>query len=235
MDPSHADSAVGGSPKVALWDRRSSGVILMVPGMRIMRLRTSGLASLAVFLTPLVVSAQEHGAEAGGGGLFSINVGLMIWTVVIFTGLLIVLWRFAWGPILAAVEAREKGIQDSLDEARSRQEEAAKLLEEHKAQLADARRQASEILAEGREAADRLRKELEVKAREESEAILTRARAEIEREKDAAVDTIRRESVDLALAAASKLLHAKLDSELDRKLVMEYVDGISAKGSGVEA
>lgn len=200
-----------------------------------MRLRTSVLASLAVLFTPLVAFAQEHGEEGGGGGLFSINLGLSIWTVVIFTSLLIVLWRFAWGPILGAVEAREKGIQNALDEAKFRQEEAEKLLAEHKAQLSDARRQASEILAEGREAADRLRKELEVKAREESDGILTRARAEIEREKDAALDTLRRESVDLALAAASKLLHQKLDSELDRKLVMEYVDDISAKSPGAEA
>jgi F-type H+-transporting ATPase subunit b len=207
----------------------------MVPGMRTMRLRTNVLAPLAVLLTPLVAFAQEHGEEGGGGGLFDINFGLMIWTVIIFTALLIVLWRFAWGPILAAVEAREKGIQDSLDEAKSRQEEAEKLLAEHKAQLADARRQASEILAEGRDAGDRLKKELEGKAREESEAILIRARAEIEREKEAALDTLRKESVDLALAAASKLLHAKLDDELDRKLVMEYVDGISAKSSGAEA
>jgi F-type H+-transporting ATPase subunit b len=207
----------------------------MVPGMRTMRIRTSVLASLAVLLTPLVAIAQEHGEEAGGGGLFSINVGLMIWTVVIFTALLIVLWRFAWGPILSAVEAREKGIQGALEEARARQEEAEKLLEEHKRQLADARRQAGEILAEGREAGDRLRKDLEGKAREESESILARARSEIEREKDAAVDALRRESVDLALAAASKLLHQKLDGEQDRKLVMEYVDGLATKSPGAEA
>ncbi len=193
------------------------------------------LAPVAVLLTPLVAFAQEHGAEGAGGGLFSINVGLMIWTVVIFSSLLFVLWRFAWGPILAAVEAREKGIQAALDEAKSRQEEAEKLLDEHKKQLSDARRQSQEILAEGREAADRLRKELEGKAREESEAILTRARSEIEREKEAAVDALRRESVDLALAAASKLLHEKLDGDLDRKLVVEYVNGLSADSSGANA
>lgn len=206
----------------------------MVPGMRTMRLRTNVLASVAVFLTPLVAFAQEHGEE-GGGGLFSINAGLMVWTVVIFTALLLTLWKFAWGPILSAVEAREEGIQNALDEARKRQEEAEKLLEEHKAQLADARRQAQEILTEGRTAGDRLRKEMEGKAREESEAILERARSEIQREKEAAVDDLRRESVELALAAASKLLHAKLDSEQDRKLVMEYVNGLSAKAPGVEA
>ncbi|MGW8267235.1 MAG: F0F1 ATP synthase subunit B [Longimicrobiales bacterium] len=201
-----------------------------------MRLRNQTLAlSVAVLLTPLVAFAQEHGEEGGGGGLFSINAGLSIWTVVIFVALLLTLWRFAWGPILSAVEAREKGIQGALEEARSRQEEAARLLEEHKKQLSDARRQAQEILAEGREAAGRLRKELEGKAREESEAILARARSEIEREKEAAVDALRRESVDLALAAASKLLHQKLDAEQDRKLVTDYVNGLSAKSPGAEA
>jgi F-type H+-transporting ATPase subunit b len=202
-----------------------------------MRLRISMLAlPLAVFLTPVLAFAQEHGGEeGGGGGLFSINAGLSVWTVVIFVALLIVLWRFAWGPILSAVEAREKGIQSALEEARTRQAEAERILEEHKRQLADARRQAQEIMAEGRDAAGRLRKELEEKAREESEAILARARSEIEREKEAAVESLRRESVDLALAAASKLLHQKLDAEQDRRLVMEFVDGLSAKNPGAEA
>ena len=201
-----------------------------------MRLRTSSVIFPAVLLlTPASILAQEHGAEGGGGGLFDINVGLMVWTVVIFVCVLTVLWRFAFGPILAAVQSREEGIQKALDEAKSRQEEAEKLLKEHKAQLVDARRQAQEILAEGREAAGRLQKELEGKAREESDAILARARAEIEREKDAAVDVLRRETVDLALAAASKLLHEKLDGEQDRKLVMNFVDGLSTKSSGAEA
>jgi len=178
--------------------------------------------------------AQEHGAE-GGGGLFDINVGLSLWTVVIFLSVLAVLWRFAFGPILAAVNAREEGINKALEEARARQVEAEALLEEHKKQLTDARRQAQEILAEGREAAGRLQKDMEGKARDEAEAILTRAKAEIEREKDAAVDVLRKEAVDLALAAASKLLHEKLDGEQDRRLVMEFVDGLSGQGPGVEA
>ena len=200
-----------------------------------MRFRLSMLALPAALLsTPVALLAQGHGEE-GGGGLFDINVGLIIWTIIIFLTVLTVLWRFAFGPILAAVNAREEGINNALEEARTRQAEAEKLLEEHKQQLADARRQAQEIVAEGREAGGRLQKEIEGKAREESEAILTRARAEIEREKDAAVDVLRRESVDLALAAASKLLHQKLDGDQDRKLVMDFVDGLSSEKPGAEA
>jgi len=178
--------------------------------------------------------AQEHGAE-GGGGLFDINVGLSFWTIVIFLSVLAVLWRFAFGPILAAVNAREEGINQALEEARNRQAEAERLLQEHKDQLADARRQAQEILSEGREAASRIQKDIEGKAREEGEAILARAKAEIEREKDAAVEVLRTEAVDLALAAASKLLHQKLDGEQDRKLVMDFVDGLSGRSPGAEA
>ena len=201
-----------------------------------MRLRLSMLAlPVALLLAPVALLAQEHGEEAGGGGLFNINLGLSIWTIFIFLTVLFVLWKFAFGPILAAVNAREEGINKALEEARTRQSEAEKLLEEHKQQLADARRQAQEILAEGREAGSRLQKEIEGKAREESESILLRARAEIGREKDAAVESLRREAVDLALAAASKLLHQKLDSEQDRKLVMDYVDGVSKQSSGAEA
>ncbi len=200
-----------------------------------MRLRLSMLAPPAVLLSsPVALFAQGHGEEAGGG-LFDINVGLIIWTIIIFLTVLFVLWRFAFGPILAAVNAREEGINKALEEARTRQEEAERLLEEHRQQLAEARRQAQEIVAEGRDAAGRLQKDIEGKAREESEAILTRARKEIEREKDAAVDAVRREAVDLALAAASKLLHEKLDGEQDRKLVMDYVDGLSTKNPGAEA
>jgi F-type H+-transporting ATPase subunit b len=200
-----------------------------------MRLRISMLAwPVALLLTPLALLAQEHEAE-GGGGLFTINVGLMIWTVVIFLTVLAVLWRFAFGPILAAVNAREEGINNALEEARNRQAEAERLLEEHKLQLADARRQAQELLTAGREAAGRLQKEIEGKAREEGEAILNRAKAEIEREKDAAVEALRTSAVDIAMAAASKLLQQKLDGDQDRKLVMEFVEGMSSQSSGADA
>lgn len=182
-------------------------------------------AFLLLATAPTALAAQ--GGEGGGGGLFDINAGLSVWTIVVFAMLVFLLGKFAWGPILSAVEAREEGIQSALDEARRRNQEAEKLLEEHKAQLADARRQASEIIAEGKAAGEEVRKELEVKARAEAQGIVERARTDIERERDKALDTVRREAVDLALAAASRLLRERLDQDKDRAMVERFLDEVS--------
>jgi F-type H+-transporting ATPase subunit b len=193
---------------------------------------------IGVMLAAMVVALPSTAWAAGGGAdttpLFTVNLGTSVWTAVVFLMLLGILWRFAWGPILVAVEAREKGIRDALDEAAQRNEEAAKLLEEHRQQLADARRQASDVLSDAKVAGDRVRKEIEEKARVEAQGIVERARHEIQRERDAALDTLRKESVDLALAAASRLLSENLDQAKDRELVEDYLDGMSG-GKGAEA
>ena len=151
-----------------------------------------------------------------------------------FAGLVFLLGKYAWGPILAAMEARETTIQSALDEAAERNDEAAKLLEDHRLQLADARRQAGEVMADAKAAGDRVRKEIEEKARVEAQGIVDRARQEIQRERDAALDTLRKESVDLALAAASRLLGENLDQAKDRELVEGYLESMTG-GPGAEA
>jgi F-type H+-transporting ATPase subunit b len=196
------------------------------------------LGAFALTALPAVLAAQEEHAPAAAGGepsLFSPNLGLSIWTVVIFLALLGVLWKFAWGPILAAAATREQHIQQALDEAASRQAEAMKLMEQQKAQLADARRQVQEIIAEGKTAGERLRRELEEKARAEAQSIVERARKDITREKDVALDELRRESVELALAAAAKLMERKLDPQTDRELVLGYIDELSNNREGAKA
>ena len=172
---------------------------------------------------------MAQGGE-GGGGLYDINTGLSFWTLVVFGILVFILGKYAWGPILAAVDAREKGIQSALDEAADRNEEASKLLAAHKEQLADARRQANELLAEGKAAGDNVRKEIEEKARAEGQAIIERARVEIQRERDAAIAELRKESVDLALAAATRLMQENLDQDKDRALVERYLTEMGSGG-----
>lgn len=188
---------------------------------------TAALLALSAS-TPGVLFAQ--GGE-GGGGLYDINTGLSVWTLVVFAILVWVLGRYAWAPILGAVDAREQHIQSALDEAAERNEEAAGLLAEHKEQLADARRQASELIAEGKTAGEGVRKDIEEKARAEAQAIIERARAEIERERDAALHMLRKESVDLALAAASRLMQENLGQDKDRQLVERYLNELGSDGA----
>ena len=140
------------------------------------------LAALVLSAVPGPLLAQE--AEGGGAALFDVNLGLSLWTVVVFGLLLVVLGKFAWGPIIEAAQAREQSIQSALDEAALRQEEAASLLEEHRAQLAQSRRQAQEIVNEGKAAGELVRREIEEKARAEGQALLERAKREIKRERD---------------------------------------------------
>lgn len=187
--------------------------------------------SRAAFALALLVAFTPSAAWAQGGEgttpLFSVNLGTTVWVTLVFGALLLILWRFAWGPILAAVDAREKAIQSALDEAATRQSEAQKLLDEHRQQLAEARRQASELLAEGKAAGEKVRKEIEEKARAEAQGIVDRARGEIERERDAALDMLRKESVDLALAAASRLIQENMDQAKDRQFVERFLDDVS--------
>ena len=98
--------------------------------------------------------------------------------------------------------------------------------------MADARRQAQQMIGEGKEAGERVRQDIEEKARVEGDAMIGRARESIEREKDAALDELRKESVDLALAAAAKLVQESLDEEKDRELVMGFIDELSSGGGG---
>jgi F-type H+-transporting ATPase subunit b len=170
----------------------------------------------------LVLLLQEPGGEQGFTP-FSINSGLIFWTILVFGALLVVLWRLGWPALLKSVEDRERRIQQQLDEAERARAEAARLLEEHKRTIAAARNEAQEMVAKARAVAEKERQTLLAKAREEYEQLLARARKEIGEEKEKAILELRREAVDLSIAAASKLVEAKLDTDANRRLVMDYL------------
>src|SRR5204863_452181 len=151
---------------------------------------------------------------------FSINTGLIFWTLVVFGILLALLWKLGWPALLKAVEERERRIQQQLEEAERARAEAARLLEEHKRLIAAARAEAQDLIAQ---------------AREQYEQLLDRARKEIESEKGKAILELRREAVDLSIAVASKLIEANLDSDANRRLVTEYLASLEAGGAGGRA
>ena len=173
-------------------------------------------------MVSLVLLLQEPGGEQGFTP-FSINSGLIFWTILVFGLLLVVLWRLGWPALLKSVEDRERRIQQQLDEAERARAEATRLLEEHKRTIAAARNEAQELVAKARAVAEKERETLLAKAREEYEQLLARARKEIGVEKEKAILELRREAVDLSIAAASKLIEAKLDTDANRRLVMDYL------------
>lgn len=182
-----------------------------------------------------ILSIVLQHAEAAGEApnVFNLSLGTSFWTVAIFLILMAVLAKFAFPAILGYAEAREKRIQQALDEARTAREEAQALIEEQRRQMADARQQAQQVIAESKQAAERVRQEILDRARTEQEEMLERARQEIERERVRAVDAIRREAVEVAIAAAGKLVHERLGAEEDRRIVSQYIDRIGAEGAGV--
>ena len=173
-----------------------------------------------------VLRVLQQAAHAGGDeGFtpFSINTGLIIWTLVVFGVLLALLWRFGWPAIIKSVEERERRIQTQLDEAEKARTESARLLEEHKRMVAAARSEAQEMLAKAKAVAEKEREALLAQARQEYEQLLARAKKDIGAEKEKAILELRREAVDLSIAAASKLIEAQLDTEANRRLVTEYL------------
>lgn len=170
-----------------------------------------------------VALQEEHAA-----GPLTVEGGLMLWTIVVFLLLLAILKKFAWPAILGAVEAREKALEEQLAEAEHNRADAAALLAEHKKLVAEAKSQAHAIVAEARVVAEKERALAIEKTRQEQEELLARARREIVSERDRAVVELRREAVDLSLAAASKLIGTRLDSETDRKLVTEFLATLDA-------
>src|SRR5216110_43347 len=166
--------------------------------------------------------------EAGGHvpSPFDINGGVIIWTVVIFVILLAVLYRLGYPALLKMVEERERRIQKQLEDAEKANAEAQRLLEEHKKQIAAARNEAQEILAKAKTVSQKERETLLAKAREEYDALLNRARKDIEAEKEKAILALRREAVDLSIAAASRVIEANLDTEANRRLVTEFLESL---------
>lgn len=179
-----------------------------------------------MMLALLALQEGEHAAAGAPTSPFDVNFGLFFWTWLVFAALLVLLWKFAWPPILRATEERERRIKRQLEEAERMNAEAKAALEEHQRLLAGAKGQAQALLAEAKVVAQQERETLLHKTREEQEQMLERAKREIDAERERAITALRREAVDLSLAAASKLIQERLDDEANRKLVTEYLNAL---------
>ena len=157
------------------------------------------------------------------GGFTDINLGLTIWTIVLFLIFAFVMKKLAWGPLLQAIEEREKGVRESLEGASRARDEAASLLEQHKTMMRDAGREREDIIKKALAEAETLKADLAAKARSESEQMVARARDQIQREKGLAIQELRGQVADIAMQAASKIVTSSLTPDAQRKLVDEFI------------
>ena len=176
-----------------------------------------------------VHTATTQVAEAHEPSLLTFDPGVSIWTLGIFIVLLIVLKKLVWKPILASLDAREKTIKDSLDQASRIQTENARLAEEQKRILTEASVQAGQIVQTARESAEGLKKNIEAAALEEKRRIISSATQEIESSKQSAIAELRNTTADLSIGIAEKLIRQNLDDAKNRALVDQLIQEVSRK------
>ena len=195
--------------------------------------------AVGIALTSAQLFAQEHeAAPAGPVNLLEPKAGLMFWTLIIFFILFLVLSKFAFKPLFESVEAREKALEDAIEGARRDRAEAAELLAQQRALLEAGRADAQRFIADSRAVAEKMRADMLATTKEQQTEMLEGARRSIEGEKVSAIAQLRKESVELAIAGASRVLEQNLDNAGNRRIVEQFLgslDAPSAKPSGTRS
>lgn len=158
----------------------------------------------------------------GAAGEF-LNIGDILATLVIFIGLMLLLKKFAWGPLMGVMQQREDLIKSEIETAENSRLESQKMLEEQRTLLKDARTQAQEIVENAKKQGEVSREEIITTARAESGRMKEAAVQEIANERDKAISAVREEVVALSLLAATKVLEKEISEEDNRQLINETI------------
>jgi F-type H+-transporting ATPase subunit b len=145
--------------------------------------------------------------------------GLFIWTILTFLVLLALLAKFAWKPLLQALESRQESIRKSLDDADHAKRELEQLQRQSEKIIQEARVTAESIVEKSRSDAEKVRDDLKIKAKEEAENILRNAQRQIEVQTRQALQDIRNEVADMAVLIASKVLERNVTKEDNQRLI----------------
>jgi len=186
------------------------------------------LAALAMAMPaiPALAAEAEHGGEAPS--LFAGDLGNSFWTLLIFVVVLVVLGKFAWGPILNTLQARESFIHEALATAKRDRDEAEARLREYEARLAQARAEASAIVDEGRRDAIVVKQRIEEDAQREADKRLERAKREIQIATETATKELYQLSARLATEMAGKVIGRELTAQDHERLIAESLDSLQA-------
>jgi F-type H+-transporting ATPase subunit b len=189
------------------------------------------LVSLALAVLGAVPALAQE-AEHGGGGAnnpFAGDIGNALWTLVIFGLVVIVLGKFAWGPILGTLQARETFIREALETAKRDRDEAELRLKEYEDRLAQARSEATGIVDEGRRDAVVVKQRIEDDARHEADKMIERAKREIQIATETATKELYQLSTRLATQMAGKVIGRELTPQDHERLIAESLDGLNTR------
>lgn len=204
-----------------------------------MRRTIAGACATAAYgAFALAAHAQDahgggHGAEAAhdaaeathaSPNLFSVEPGLLIWTIITFVVVLVVLRLVAWKPLIESLAERQRNIQGAIDDAKRVKSEAEALLARYESTMATAKDEARSILDEARRDGARAQEEIREAARAEAEEFKERAHREIELQKDAAKQEIWELAGSLSTELAGRILGRTMTAADQDGLVKELVD-----------
>lgn len=191
-----------------------------------MKTSISDIARFAV--AGLALATAARASEGGAtGGPFEGNIGVALWTLIIFGLVIFVLGRYAWGPILGGLQAREKFIREALQKAKADREAAEARLKEYNEKLLAARSEATAIVDEARRDADAVKRRIEDDARAEAGLVLERARREIGLAKETAVKELYILTAQLTTRAASKVLRREIQPSDHERLIRDAMQELS--------
>ena len=163
--------------------------------------------------------------------LTTFDPGLFFWTIITFLVLVALLTKFAWKPLLQALDARQESIRKSLDDAQTAKRELERLQQESAQIIRKAHAEAESIVSRSWSDGEKLREEMKQKARAEADAIMKESRRQIELETSRALRQIRNEVADLSITIASKLIQRNVSREDNNRLVEETLRQIESSRS----
>jgi F-type H+-transporting ATPase subunit b len=175
---------------------------------------------------PLLLAAGKSGID-----LILPEKAELIWGAICFAAVAFVLMRFALPRIRETIEARERAIRGSHEEAESARDEAQKLLDDYKKQLAEARSEANRIIEEGRQSAEQVRKDLVAKAQTDADGIVARARDQIQQERQRTIQELQSQIGAMSIELAEKVVGRSLDGSTQRDLVDAYINQVTSMES----
>ena len=156
----------------------------------------------------------------------------ILWGTFSFVLLLIVLWKFAYPPVVKQMQARTEKIRNNIDEAQKVRNEAEQILADYQRQLADARSEANRIIEEARQAAEQLRQEMVRRADEEVAELKQRNAADLQAAQERAISQLQSQVRGLALELAEKVIGANLDRDRNMTLIDQYIAELNAGPAG---